>query len=73
MKADLTRTTFVWPSTSRACSCSRDGAARRRLERADAILLHYLQTLAADIIGPRGGPADNCGFVISPVTVARPG
>lgn len=40
-----------------------------------AILLHYLQTLAADLIGPYGGPADivaangqlmsrNCGFAI---------
>jgi hypothetical protein len=28
------------------------------------ILLHYLQALAADLIGPHGGPADNCGFEI---------
>ena len=28
-----------------------------------AIVLHYLRTLAADIIGPRGGPGD--GFKIS--------
>lgn len=29
-----------------------------------AILLHYLQTLAADLIGPYAGPVDNCGFEI---------
>jgi hypothetical protein len=29
-----------------------------------SILLHYLQTLAADLIGPYGGPADNVGFGI---------
>jgi len=29
-----------------------------------SILLHYLQNLAADLIGPHGGPAENCGFRI---------
>ena len=29
-----------------------------------AILLYYLQTLAVDLIGPHGGPADHCGFGI---------
>ena len=29
-----------------------------------SILLHYLQTLAADLIGPHGGPEGNCGFEI---------
>ncbi|MGB7923286.1 MAG: DUF6519 domain-containing protein [Pyrinomonadaceae bacterium] len=29
-----------------------------------AILLHYLQTLAADLIGPYGGPEHDCGFAI---------
>ena len=33
-----------------------------------AILLHYLQTLAADLIGPSGGPADQLGFEIRPVS-----
>jgi hypothetical protein len=27
-----------------------------------AILLHYMQTLAADTIGPHAGPAGHCGF-----------
>jgi hypothetical protein len=29
-----------------------------------AILLHYLQTLAADLIGPYGGPHDGSGFTL---------
>jgi hypothetical protein len=29
-----------------------------------SILLHYLQTLTTDLIGPHGGPANNCGFEI---------
>jgi hypothetical protein len=35
-----------------------------------AILLHYLQTLAADLIGPYGGPLDQLGFEISPMSPA---
>ncbi|HEY4677159.1 MAG TPA: DUF6519 domain-containing protein [Candidatus Angelobacter sp.] len=31
-----------------------------------AILLHRLETMAADIIGPFGGPRDACGFEITP-------
>lgn len=32
-----------------------------------SILLHYLQTLAADLIGPYGGPTHDCGFdVLTP-------
>ena len=30
-----------------------------------AILLHYLQALAASLIGPHGGPADDLGFGVS--------
>jgi hypothetical protein len=32
-----------------------------------AILLHYIQRLAADLIGSRGGPAADCGFEITPL------
>ncbi|HEX6899518.1 MAG TPA: DUF6519 domain-containing protein [Thermoanaerobaculia bacterium] len=32
-----------------------------------AILLHYLRSLAADVIGPHGGPEENLGFAIQPV------
>ncbi len=31
-----------------------------------SILLHFLQTLAADLIGPFGGPEGDCGFKIAP-------
>jgi hypothetical protein len=34
-----------------------------------SILLHYLQTLASDLIGPYGGPKENCGFKISDITI----
>ena len=30
-----------------------------------SLLLHYLRTLAADIIGPHGGPVVGCGFHIA--------
>ena len=36
-----------------------------------AILLHYLQTLAADLIGPYGGPEKYWGFEIVPVSSAN--
>jgi hypothetical protein len=32
------------------------------------ILLGYIQTLATDLIGPYGGPKNNCGFEIFPAT-----
>lgn len=37
-----------------------------------SILLHYLQTLAADLIGPAGGPFANLGFSIEPVLTGTP-
>lgn len=30
-----------------------------------SILLHYLRTLAQDLIGPHGGPVDNVGFAVT--------
>lgn len=38
-----------------------------------AILLHYLRTLARDLIGPYGGPADAMGFELTLDTTTRPG
>lgn len=32
-----------------------------------SILLHYIQTLARDLIGPYGGPQDALGFALTPV------
>jgi hypothetical protein len=36
-----------------------------------SILLHYIQTLARDLIGPYGGPQDALGFALTPVA-AKP-
>jgi hypothetical protein len=33
-----------------------------------AILLHYLRSLGADLIGPHGGPGPNPGFEIQPIS-----
>jgi hypothetical protein len=33
-----------------------------------SILLGYMETLATDLIGPYGGPQNNCGFEIFPAT-----
>src|SRR5262245_16803895 len=63
MKGDFSRTTFdrthhysgVRMQQGRV-SLDADGN-----EQTD-ILLHYLRTLAADLIGPHGGPATGCAF-----------
>lgn len=66
MKADITRDTF-----DRKKQFTRVLMQQGRVQLdADwneqaAILLHYLQTLAADLIGPHGGLGD--GYKISPV------
>lgn len=66
MKADLTRNTF-----DRRKQFTRVLQQQGRVQLDSdwneqvAILLHYMQTLAADIIGPYGGPEDNLGFEIS--------
>jgi hypothetical protein len=36
-----------------------------------SILLHYLRTLATDLIGPDGGPAEQCGFEIIDAALAK--
>lgn len=38
-----------------------------------AILLHYMQTLAADLIGPHGGPPADCGFEIQGLSKTEQG
>jgi hypothetical protein len=37
-----------------------------------AILLHNIRSLAADLIGPQGGPSGNCGFAVIPVPLSPP-
>jgi hypothetical protein len=65
VKADLTRSTF-----DQRKQFSRVLMQQGRVQLDSdwneqvAILLHYMQTLAADIIGPHGGPQDHLGFQI---------
>jgi hypothetical protein len=72
MKADLTRNTFH-PQNHFARVLMQQGRVQLDADSNEqtAILLHYLQALAADIIGPRGGPVQNCGFLIQPLKVAQ--
>src|SRR5215208_995058 len=66
MRADLTRDTFdarehftrVLMQPGRV---QLDAATNEQV----SILWHYLQTLAADLIGPHGGPEVNSGFEIT--------
>jgi Family of unknown function (DUF6519) len=73
MKADLTRDTFH-PFKHYARVLTQQGRVQLDADMNEqaAILLHYLQTLAADLIGPAGGPAKNCGFEITKLAVSTP-
>jgi hypothetical protein len=66
MKADLTRDTFH-PFKHFDRVLMQQGRVQLDADWNEqaAILLHYLQTLAADLIGPAGGPSQNAGFKIS--------
>jgi hypothetical protein len=70
MKADLTRDTFH-PLKHYARVLTQQGRVQidADMNEQAAILLRYLHTLAADLIGPAGGPQGNVGFAISPLTV----
>jgi hypothetical protein len=67
MKADLTRNTFD-PFKHFTRVLMQQGRVQLDADWNEqaAILLRYLQGLAADVIGPQGGPANNLGFGISP-------
>src|SRR5260370_33286715 len=69
MKADLTRDTFH-PLKHYARVLTQQGRVQLDADMNEqaAILLRYLHTLAADLIGPAGGPKDNWGFNISRLT-----
>jgi hypothetical protein len=74
MKADLTRDTFH-PLKHYARVLTQQGRVQLDADMNEqaAILLRYLHILAADLIGPAGGPADpqgNVGFAITPLTPA---
>lgn len=72
MKADLTRDTFH-PLKHYARVLTQQGRVQLDADMNEqaAILLRYLHTLAADLIGPAGGPVDpqgNVGFAITALT-----
>jgi hypothetical protein len=71
MKADLTRDTFH-PLKHFARVLTQQGRVQLDADMNEqaAILLRYLQTLAADLIGPAGGPANHLGFAIAPLSGA---
>ena len=69
MKGDFSRSTF---NASKHFSRVLMQQGRVQLD-ADwneqaSILLHYLQTLAADLVGPHGGPVNGAGFKITPTS-----
>lgn len=74
MKADLSRTTF-----NRFKRFSRVVAQQGRVQldadwnEQSSIMLYQLRRLAADIIGPAGGPADNLGFGFAALEAPVPG
>ena len=68
MKADLTRNTFD-PFKHFTRVLMQQGRVQLDADWNEqaAILLRYLQTLGADVIGPAGGPANAYGFGVGPV------
>src|SRR6266852_1123533 len=68
MKADLTRDTFH-PLKHYARVLTQQGRLQLDADMNEqaAILLRYLHILAADLIGPAGGPANDPGFEIIPL------
>lgn len=66
MKGDFTRNTFD-PLKHFTRVLMQQGRVQLDADWNEqaAILLHYLRALAADLIGPHGGPEDNLGFGIS--------
>ena len=67
MKADFTRNPFH-PEKHFARVLMQQGRVQMDADWNEqaTILLHYMQSLAADLIGPFGGPAKHLGFEVSP-------
>jgi hypothetical protein len=67
MKGDFTRNTFD-PLKHFSRVLLQQGRVQLDADFNEqaAILLHYLQTFAADIIGPFGGPESDLGFAVLP-------
>ncbi|MDQ1392921.1 MAG: hypothetical protein QOF30_1898, partial [Acidimicrobiaceae bacterium] len=72
MKGDFTRDTYV-PTRHYSRVLMQQGRVQLDADwnEQTAIVVHYLRTLTADILGPHAGPADNCGFEL--VTAATAG
>lgn len=70
MKADLTRNTFD-PLKHFSRVLMQQGRVQVDADwnEQTAILLHYLRTLGADLIGAHGGPLANPGFALTPLTL----
>jgi hypothetical protein len=66
MKADLTRDTFD-PLKYFTRVLMQQGRVQVDADWNEQVsmLLHYVRTLAADLIGEAGGPEHNCGFILS--------
>jgi hypothetical protein len=69
MKADITRNTFD-PFKHFARVLMQQGRVQLDADWNEqaAIMLHYLRTLAADLIGPQGGPT-GAGFEVMPIPI----
>ncbi|MGY6275062.1 DUF6519 domain-containing protein [Methylomonas sp. MgM2] len=66
MKGDFSRDTFdITKHFSRVLQQQGRVQLDADWNEQTAILLHYLRTLAADLIGPFGGPQENYGFEIT--------
>ncbi|HTG33540.1 MAG TPA: DUF6519 domain-containing protein [Thermoanaerobaculia bacterium] len=72
MKGDFSRVTFD-PRKNFTRVLMQQGRVQLDADwnEQSAILLHYLRTLAADMIGPFGGPKEGLGFAIAKVTEAN--
>src|SRR5664279_2883598 len=65
MKADLTRNTFHWNKHyTRVLMQQGRVQIDADWNEQSAILLQTIRTLAADLIGPHGGPDDNLGYIV---------
>jgi hypothetical protein len=71
MKGDFTRDTFD-PAKHFTRVLMQQGRVQLDADwnEQGAILLHYLQALATDLIGPFGGPEGNAGFGLFAKSVA---
>ena len=73
MKGDFTRDTFD-PAKHFSRVLMQQGRVTLDADwnEQSSILLHYLRTLARDLIGPYAAPVENPGFVLTPATSTSP-